>query len=207
MRTLVIDTATANLSVALFEDGLLLGHDHRVVGRGHAEQLIPAIAALPDGGRADRILVGCGPGSFTGIRIAIAAARALAFAWGAELKGFDCLALVAVQARRLSGSDDFTIVVEGGHGEWFVAPHPNKGAPHPARSLTPAEAAAQVTSELVAGSRAADLVALRNHGTAIPAEADAREALSLDPASILTHATPLYGRAPDAQVATIPAAA
>ena len=197
MRTLVIDTATANLSVALFEDGVLLGHDHRAVGRGHAEQLIPAIAALPDGGRADRILVGCGPGSFTGIRIAIAAARALAFAWGADLKGFDSLALVAAQARRLSGTVDFTIVVEGGHGEWFVA-----DPPHPARSLTPEDAAAQVTRELVAGSRAAELIALRGHGTAIPAEADAREALALDPASILTHATPLYGRAPDAKVAT-----
>lgn len=197
MKTLVIDTATANLSVALFDDGVLLGHDHRAVGRGHAEQLIPAIAALPGGGRADYILVGCGPGSFTGIRIAIAAARALAFAWKAELKGFDSLALVAAQARRFSDSSDFTIVVEGGHGEWFVA-----DPVHPARSLTPADAAAQVTRELVVGSRAADLIALRGHGTAIPAEADAREAMSLDPAAILAHATPLYGRAPDAKVAT-----
>lgn len=202
MRILVIDTATANLSVALFDGEALIGHDHRAVGRGHAEQLVPAIAALPDGGRADFILVGCGPGSFTGIRIAIAAARALAFAWQAELKGFDSLALVAAQAHRLSGTDDFTIAVEGGHGEWFVAE-----PPQPARSIAPADAAAQVTRELVAGSRAADLVALRGHGTAIACEADAREALALDPASILTHATPLYGRAPDAKVATGLAAA
>lgn len=202
MRTLVIDTATATLSVALFDatltgDAVLIGHDHRAVGRGHAEQLIPAIAALPDGGRAEHILVGCGPGSFTGIRIAIAAARALAFAWQAELKGFDSLALVAAQARRLSGTSDFTIVVEGGHGEWFVA-----DPLYPARSLAPADAATQVTHTLVVGSRAADLVALRGHGTAIACEADAREALALDPASILTHATPLYGRAPDAKVST-----
>ena len=81
MRILVIDTATQALSVALLEDGQPIGHFHEIVGRGHAEALLPAIAALPDGGRADAIAVDVGPGSFTGVRIGIAAARALALAW------------------------------------------------------------------------------------------------------------------------------
>lgn len=196
MRTLVIDTSSAILSVALFEGGELLGYDHRSVGRGHAEQLIPAIAALEGGGRAERVLVGCGPGSFTGIRIGIAAARALAFAWGADLRGFDSLALLAVQARRLSGADRVAVAVDGGHGEWFVST-----APLVAVSLTPANAAAGVTCLTVAGARAADLVALRGFGTAIVAEADAREALALPHAAMLAAATPLYGRPPDAKVA------
>ena len=93
MRTLVIDTATPALSVALFAGDALIGHAHEVIGRGHAERLLPAIAALPDGGRAERILVSCGPGSFTGIRVGIAAARALAFAWSADLIGYATLAL------------------------------------------------------------------------------------------------------------------
>ena len=196
MRTLVIDTSSAILSVALFDGGELLGYDHRSVGRGHAEQLIPAIAALDGGGRAERVLVGCGPGSFTGIRIGIAAARALAFAWGAELRGFDSLALLAVQARRLSGADRVAVAVDGGHGEWFVST-----APLIAESLTPADAAARVTCLTVAGARAADLVALRGSGTAIAAEADAREALALPHAAMLAAATPLYGRPPDAKMA------
>lgn len=194
MRILVIDTSSANLSVALFEDGVLAGADHRAVGRGHAEQLIPAIAALPGGGRADALWVGCGPGSFTGIRIGIAAARALAFGWGATLKGFDSLALLAVQGRRLAGGKDVAVAVDGGHGEWFVW-----NGPLSARSLAPDAAAAQIDGACIAGARASDLVARRGYGTAIVAEADAREALALPDAALLATATPLYGRGPDAR--------
>ena len=80
MRLLVIDTATQALSVALLEDGTPVGRFHEIVGRGHAEALLPAIAALPDGGRADAIAVDVGPGSFTGIRIAAVAAHSLQLA-------------------------------------------------------------------------------------------------------------------------------
>jgi tRNA threonylcarbamoyladenosine biosynthesis protein TsaB len=200
LRLLVIETASPILSVALFENGALIGHDHRLVGRGHAEHLLPAIAALPGGGRADTILVGCGPGSFTGIRIGIAAARALAFGWGAELTGYDTLALIAAQARRLSGTSDIAVAVDGGHGEVFVAT-----APLSARSMLPADAAASLTGPTIAGPRAAELVALRGWGTAITAEADAREIAALDPAARLSHAHPLYGRAPDAKPSAVPA--
>ncbi len=200
MRLLVIETASPILSVALFDEGQLIGHDHRLVGRGHAEHLLPAIAALRGGGRADAIMVGCGPGSFTGIRIGIAAARALAFGWGAELTGYDSLALIAAQARRLSGDSAIAVAVDGGHGEVFVAT-----APLAARSLLPAEAAASLSSPIIAGPRAAELIGLRGWGRALAAEADAREIAALDPAARLAHAHPLYGRAPDAKPTAIPA--
>ena len=195
MRRLIIDTATPHLTLALFDGDTLVAHVHQAVGRGHAELLLPAIAGLPDGGRADEIIVGCGPGSFTGIRIGIAAARALAFAWGVSLRGFDTLALIAAQGRRLSGASDCAVAVDGGHGEWFVEERPMA-----ARSVTPDKAPGEVSADVVAGVRAGDLVARRGFGTAVAAEADARDFLSLDSRALLADVRPLYGRAPDAKV-------
>lgn len=195
IRRLVIDCATPHLSVALFDNDVLIAADHRLIGRGHAEALVPAIAALPDGGRADAIFVGCGPGSFTGIRIGIAAARALAYAWNVPLTGFDTLALIAADAQQRSGAGDVAVAVDGGHGEWFVA-----DAPLAALSLSPDAAAATVASQTVAGTRAGELVALRGWGEAIAAEADARAFALIDSAAILNPAVPLYGRSPDAKL-------
>ena len=69
MRTLAIECATEACSVALFDGETIVDSAHKVLGRGHAEQLVPMIAALPDRGHAQRILVSLGPGSFTGVRI------------------------------------------------------------------------------------------------------------------------------------------
>ena len=68
----MIDCATPACSVALFEDEELISGTFEVLGRGHAERLVPMIADLPEKGRADTILVSLGPGSFTGVRIGIA---------------------------------------------------------------------------------------------------------------------------------------
>src|ERR1700749_4688656 len=123
MRTLVIETATAACSVALIEAGVVVASAHEVVGRGHAERLIPMIAGLPDGGRADAILVDCGPGSFTGIRVGIAAARGLGLGWNVPVHGFSSLPLVAAAAFAADANlDRLAVVLEGGHGEVFMQP-------------------------------------------------------------------------------------
>ncbi|HEV8407854.1 MAG TPA: tRNA (adenosine(37)-N6)-threonylcarbamoyltransferase complex dimerization subunit type 1 TsaB, partial [Sphingomicrobium sp.] len=70
---LAFDTSSAACTAALFEADACIAHSDELIGRGHAERLVPMIAELLDGRRVDQILVGVGPGSFTGIRVAIAA--------------------------------------------------------------------------------------------------------------------------------------
>ena len=98
---LAFDTSSAACTAALFDDG---AHASRardeVIGRGHAERLVPMIDGIARRARRrSRILVGVGPGSFTGIRVAIAAAHGLAIGWGATLHGMSSLALLAARRR------------------------------------------------------------------------------------------------------------
>ncbi len=198
MAYLVISTATAACSVALIEGERLIAEAHEVVGRGHAEMLVPMIAALPGQGHADVILVDCGPGSFTGVRVGLAAARALALAWGTPLAGFSTLALIA------SGTDNpadgLGVAIPGGHGELFVqgfACDPLRPATE-IRSLAPADAARFLDQPLVIGAAAAELVALRGTGEAREALPRAADALRLPEPLRNLPPSPIYGRAPDA---------
>ena len=112
MIALVIETATAACSVALLDGDRILAARHELVGRGHAERLVPMVGeVLAEAGqnRADLIQVDCGPGSFTGIRVGIAAARGLALAWGVPVSGFSALALIAATAK-----EDVGVALSGG---------------------------------------------------------------------------------------------
>ena len=93
---LAIDTSTANCSVALFaDDGALIDSRDEVIGRGHAERLMPMVEQLLAGRTPTQILVGCGPGSFTGLRVGLAAA-----AWDGNRLGHSaCRDVVARPAR------------------------------------------------------------------------------------------------------------
>lgn len=209
-RVLVVDSATDACSVALFEQGAMIAGEFRLLGRGHAEALVPMIAALPGRGKASRIAVALGPGSFTGVRVGLAAARALALAWGAELAGYSSLALVAAMARENHGAVPVGVAMTGGHGEWFVQSFDADGAPlSPLASLRPEAAAASAHEDLVAGNQSEALVAARGHGTALPVLPDARAFHLLPPAALLSDVRPLYGRAPDARLpgGTLPASA
>ena len=200
MLVLVIETATAACSVALLEGDRVVAARHEVVGRGHAEWLVPMIGeVLAEAGtnRADLIQVDCGPGSFTGIRVGIAAARGLALAWGVPVSGFSALALIAATAR-----EDVGVALSGGHGELFVQRfgHAPLSAADPLQSLRPEAAALAIPDELVLGSGAEALVAARGTGRAKEAFPNAADARLLPAALTDLPPTPLYGRAPDAKV-------
>jgi len=200
--TLVIETATTACSVALFEFGQVRAASHAELGRGHAERLIGMIADLPDGGRAARIIVGCGPGSFTGIRVGIAAARALGLGWGVPVAGYSTVALIA--ARAFANKATLTrlgVVQIGGHGEYFVQRFQREpfAMLSELESLSLDAAARSVDETHFAGSGSATLVAHRGSGLALGGSADARDVMLLPTSFLCDAPAPRYGRGADAK--------
>ena len=202
MRTLAIETATEACSIALFDGDQLIANDHRVLGRGHAERLVPMIAALPEKGRSDRILVSLGPGSFTGVRIGIATATALGFAWQAEVLGYPTLSLIAAMAAQKHPGEGVTVCMNGGHGEWFIQNFDAVGmAQDSVRSLAPVDAKIAAIHQLISGNRAQELVQLLGSKhqvfVALP---DASQTLFLRETELTNNISPIYGRGPDAKL-------
>ena len=188
---LAFDTSSAACTVALFDgSGACLGQADELIGRGHAERLVPMIAGLMAGRRADHILVGIGPGSFTGIRVAIAAAHGLAIGWNARLSGLASLALLAAGA---AAEGDVAAAVTGGHGSTL---EPSSEL----LNLPPGEAAHRTSARLVVGSGARALVDARGWGEAREQWPSASNVLRLPESQRSLAPRPVYARAPDARV-------
>ena len=201
MRTLVIDSATAACSAALFEEDRCIASRCELIGRGHAERLVPMIGELGSLDAIERVVTDVGPGSFTGVRIGVSVARALGFALGAECCGYSAAPMMAAMAfEEFDDVDELTVVAIGGHGEYFVQPFARSlQALAPLRSMPFEDAARGVTMPHIAGDAAADFVARRGGGTAIARHPDAAcwpLVATLEPLP----PTPLYVREPDARL-------
>ena len=128
MNILAIDTSMGAVSAAVMSDatGALSISESIAMDRGHAEALLPLIdrvvSQLPDGfASLDRVAVTVGPGSFTGIRIGIAAAKAIGLV--AEMPVVGVSTLVALAAPHVGISQTGVVVsaIDAHHGNVFVA--------------------------------------------------------------------------------------
>lgn len=171
MLLLALDTSTRQASVALCGDERLYGEYSWHVGNNHSVELLERVQRLlAEGGVAlssvDGLAVAVGPGSFNGVRVAVATAKTLAFALRKPLVGISTLEIGAAQHQEWSGP--VCSLLEAGRSELYAACYifgarENAGVvtyyPHPLgeyQVLTPAELAQylreQITPQLeVAG--------------------------------------------------------
>ena len=135
MKLLAIDTSQAAVSACIMgDDGAILARETLPMARGHAEALLPLLerlskaAAVPFSALG-RIAVVVGPGSFTGIRIGIAAGRAIGLAAGVPVVGVSSLAAFAAPLIGREGAGVIAAAVDAKHGQVYVQGFTAKGQP------------------------------------------------------------------------------
>lgn len=122
---LVLDASSSWCSVALNIDGVLYSAAE-LQPRKHAQLLMPMIEGLCQQAgikpkNLEGIAFGKGPGSFTGLRIAISVAQGLSLATGAKLYGISSLKALAWQAMKLKGREHIVAIMNAHMGEVFYA--------------------------------------------------------------------------------------
>jgi len=125
MLLLALDTSTRQASVALCDEQMLYGEYTWQIGNNHSVELLERIQRLVvvDCGSSlqaiDGVTVATGPGSFNGVRVAVATAKALAFALQKPLVGVSTLEIIAAQHDKWRGP--VCSILEAGRSELFGA--------------------------------------------------------------------------------------
>ena len=227
MKILAIDTALPAVSACVLTEGATRAEALETLGmeRGHAEALIPLIERVigrVEGGFStlQRVAVTVGPGSFTGLRVGIAAARAIALAWSIPAVGVSTLAALAAPLILDEGQGTVVVAIDARHGHvYFAAFHADGQIFVPPRFASKEEAIGQVgDGPLRLAGSGAPILAIEAWQRGMTAEIVgdrivpditfvARLGLLADPRSAPPR--PLYLKAPDAkpQVAPISVAA
>jgi len=127
MRVLAIDTALEACAAAVLDiarpDAIV--HETLPMARGHAEALMPLIARVMQSAalnfdQIDRIAVTTGPGSFTGLRVGIAAARGIALASGKPAIGLSTLAALAAPLIAADDSGPVVAAIDARHDHVYL---------------------------------------------------------------------------------------
>jgi len=169
MRVLALDTALDACATAVLDSERrdLVASETQPMARGHAEALMPMVARVMDAARLefsdiDRIAVTIGPGSFTGVRVGIAAARGIALAAGKPAIGLTTLAAFTAPHVAAGFAGTVVPVIDARHGQVYMQVFGPGGRAAIAPRLAPlreaVEAARTRAPALITGS-AADLVA------------------------------------------------
>ncbi len=217
MRILAIDTSVGAASVAVTESGRAepFAALSRPMTRGHADALAPMVEEAMrgvDGGfpSLTRIAVATGPGSFTGIRIGLAMARAMGVALGVPVVGVSTLAAFAAPLLSEPRTGIIAAAIDARHGSIYFQLFEPSGRPRgQPRCDTPRECVRAIGAgpAWLAGDAAA-LVAGEAQRAGLPYDLDAASAapdivalawmgLAVDPAN--SPARPLYVKPPDAR--------
>ncbi|MFN8506291.1 MAG: tRNA (adenosine(37)-N6)-threonylcarbamoyltransferase complex dimerization subunit type 1 TsaB [Dehalococcoidia bacterium] len=165
---LAIDTASAELALALAIDGECVGSFATPAGHDHSRLLIPAIDALLGSRRAalTGVVVVHGPGSYAGLRVGIATAEGLAMAAGVPVVGIGTLEAAARAANLREG----TAIHPAGRGELAALTFAGGEATGPARIIAHEEAHGPAFAGEGAGALG---------GREVPAEERCRAALAM----------------------------
>lgn len=121
MIVLALDTASAATSVALVEGETTLASATHIDARRHAEVLTPMIAEVLAGRGVDAVVCGVGPGPYTGLRVGVATAQALALAWQVPVVGVCSLDALARRAREMGVDGEFIVALDARRHEVYWA--------------------------------------------------------------------------------------